>query len=158
MIIFIIQSLFVHVISNSIHWFFEMQSFLLQSFSLFHNFFRMRFLILCLFLVSVSLADITCTTGQTYVKFTKKCGASYASEESFEIWSGGSKIYTSPTFANNEERTIEQCLASSTNNQYQLKMKDGYGDSWSGGSFLTIEGPYGNRVFKAFLADSYEED
>ena len=70
----------------------------------------------CWFVVSLVLSDLTCTSGQTYVKFVKKCGGSYASEESFEVYSGSTKLYTSPTFANNEECTIEQCLTSSTSN------------------------------------------
>ena len=75
----------------------------------------MKFFIASILLLSIAFSDITCSSGQTYVKFTKKCGASWATEEKFEIYSGGTKIYTSPTFANSETRVIEQCLASSTN-------------------------------------------
>ena len=90
--------------------------------------------------MSIALSDLSCTDGQTYVKFVKKCGYSWATEESFEVYSGSTLLYTGDTFANNEERTIEQCLTSSTNNQYTLKMIDGYGDSWYEGAHLTVYG------------------
>ena len=91
------------------------------------------------------------------MKFVKKCGASFASEETFEVYSGSTKLYTGSGFANNEERTIEQCLTSSTNNQYTVKLIDSYGDSWSNGAYLAIYGVSGNLVFKNFLTDSLEE-
>ena len=102
-------------------------------------------------------SDLTCTSGQTYVKFFKVCGSSYASEESFEIYDGSTLLYTGDDFANNEERTIEQCITSSTNNQYTLKLIDSYGDSWYNGAYLTVYGQYGNVVFKNFMTDDDEE-
>ena len=102
-------------------------------------------------------SDLTCTSGQTYVKFYKVCGSSYASEESFEIYDGSTLLYTGDDFANNEERTIEQCLTSSTNNQYTLKLIDSYGDSWYNGAYLAVYGQYGNVVFKNFMTDDDEE-
>ena len=104
-----------------------------------------------------ALSDLTCTSGQTYVKFVKKSGYSYANEESFKVYDGSTLLYTSPTFANNENRVIEQCISSSTNDQYVIDMIDSYGDSWSTGSFLTIYGKYGNIVFKNMLTDSRKE-
>ena len=91
------------------------------------------------------------------MKFIKNNGDSFADEEVFEVYDGSTLLYTSPQFANNEVRTIEQCLTSTTNYQYILKMTDGYGDSWDSGSFLTIYGQYGNVVFKNMLTDSDEE-
>ena len=91
------------------------------------------------------------------MKFIKNNGDSFADEEVFEVYDGSTLLYTSPQFANNEVRTIEQCLTSTTNYQYILKMTDGYGDSWDSGSFLTIYGQYGNVVFKNMLTDSKEE-
>ena len=111
----------------------------------------------CLNLVAIALSDLTCTTGQTYVKFIKKCGSSWASEESYEIYSGSTLLYTGTGFANSETRTTEQCLTTSTNDQYTVKMIDSYGDSWYAGAFLAIYGKHGNIVFKNFLADSREE-
>ena len=77
----------------------------------------------------------------------------YASEESFKVYNGATLLYTSPTFATNEVRTIEQCLSASTNNQYTLQLSDSYGDSWSSLAFLTIYGKYGNVFFKATMTD-----
>ena len=105
--------------------------------------------------MSIALSDLSCTDGQTYVKFVKKCGYSWATEESFEVYSGSTLLYTGDTFANNEERTIEQCLTSSTNNQYTLKLIDSYVDSWYNGAYLAIYGVSGNVVFKSFLTDYF---
>ena len=105
--------------------------------------------------MSIALSDLSCSSGQTYVKFVKICGSSYAYEESFEVYSGSTLLYTSPTFADNEERTIEQCLTSSTNNQYTVKLIDSYGDPWYDGAYLAIYGVSGNVVFKSFLTDYF---
>ena len=107
--------------------------------------------------MSIVFSDLTCDSGQTYVKFVKKCGTLDASQESFEVYSGSTLLYTGSGFANNEERTIEQCLTSSTNNQYTLKMIDSYGNSWYNGAFLTIYGQYDNVVFKNFMTAGDEE-
>ena len=91
------------------------------------------------------------------MKFIKNSGSSYANEESFEVYDGSTLLYTSPTFANNEERTIEECLTSSTNNQYTLRLIDSYGDCWYSKSYLRVYGQYGNAVFKNFMTASDEE-
>ena len=83
----------------------------------------------CLSVVAIALSDLTCNSGQTYVKFIKKCGPSWPSEESFTVYSGSTLLYTGDGFANSETRTIEQCLTSSTNNQYTVEMIDSYGAS-----------------------------
>ena len=67
-------------------------------------------------LVSVAFCDLVCEPGKTYVQWRKKT-ANYADEESFEILSGSTALFTSPTFANNEQRDGEFCLPSSTNDQ-----------------------------------------
>ena len=102
-------------------------------------------------------SDLTCDSTQTYVKFIKKSGASSASQESFEVYSGSTLLYTGSGFANNEVRTIEQCLTSTTNNQYTLKLLDSSNNSWYNGAHLTVYGQYGNVVFKNFLTASKEE-
>ena len=111
----------------------------------------------CLSVVAIALSDLTCNSGQTYVKFIKRCGVSWASEESYEIYSGSTLLYTGTGFANSETRTTQQCLTTSTNDQYTVKMIDSYGDSWYTGAYLAIYGKNGNIVFKNFLADSREE-
>ena len=113
-----------------------------------------------LFILSLILnvLAIECTGDQVYFKYYKQSGAQYANEESFEIYSGNSKIFTSPVFANGELRVNEHCLSSAVNNQYIIKLKDSGGDSWYSGSWLIIEGEYGNRVFKNMLTDENEEE
>ena len=107
--------------------------------------------------VSLVYCDLTCSSGQTYVKFVKKCGSSWASEESFKVYDGSTLLYTGSNFANSETRTIEQCLPSSTNNQYTVELIDSYGDSWYVGSYLSIFGRFGNVIFKNMLVDPNQE-
>ena len=110
-----------------------------------------------LHIVSLIRSDLTCSSGQTYVKFVKNNPSSWASEESFKVYSGSTLLYTSPEFANSEVRTMEQCLTTSTNNQYTIELLDSYGDSWTSGSYLTIFGENENVVFKNFLTASSQE-
>ena len=98
-----------------------------------------------------------CDSGLTYVKLVKKYGNSGAKEESFNIFSGSTLLYTDSGSVNGETRTVEHCLAPSTNNQYTLELLDAAGDSWSFGSLLTIYGKYGNAVFKNFMTDPKRE-
>ena len=87
------------------------------------------------------------------MKFIKKCGSIYASEESFKVYSGSTLLYTGSGFANNETRTIERCVTTSTNNQYTVELIDSYGDSWYTGAYLAIYGQYGNIVFKNYMVE-----
>ena len=87
------------------------------------------------------------------MKFIKKCGKSWASEESFKVYSGSTLLYTGSGFANNETRTIERCVTTSTNNQYTVELIDSYGDSWYTGAYLAIYGQYGNIVFKNYMVE-----
>ena len=74
-------------------------------------------------LIAIASATLTCTTGQVYMKVSKK-SMSWASEEAYEIWGNGAKVAENPTLANNELRETEFCVAATSNNQYTLKMKD----------------------------------
>lgn len=103
-----------------------------------------------------ALSDMTCPSNQVYMKLYKK-STSYASEESVKIYSGNTLLETTPTLVNNAIREIPYCLTGSTNSQYSIKLEDSYGDSWSSGSWVMIEGEYGNRVFKNYLTASREE-
>ena len=120
--------------------------------SLFLWFALCRFLAMYVRLVSFALGDITCNAGETYFKFVKYSGM-YANEETFRIYDGNVLLYTSPTLVSSEPRTIEECLTSSTNNQYSLQLIDAYGDSWSSPAYLEIVGEYGNVFFKATMTD-----
>ena len=68
----------------------------------------------------VALAlSLDCDSNQNYLKIIKKTG-SWANEESFEIRNGNTALYTSPSLTNNQVRTIETCLTSTTNSIYTL--------------------------------------
>ncbi|KAM7458451.1 hypothetical protein BLSTO_00803, partial [Blastocystis sp. subtype 1] len=100
------------------------------------------------------------STGQVYVKVTKKC-TSWASEESYKILSGSQVLVTSSSFANYEQRSDEYCLTASTNNQYTFNMHDSYGtagDSWMNGAWASVAGIYGNVVFKGFMIEKMDEN
>ena len=108
-------------------------------------------------LLAIATATLTCTTGQVYMKVSKK-SMFWASEEAYEIWGNGAKVAENPTLANNELRETEFCVAATSNNQYTLKMKDTYGDSWTAGSWISIEGIYGNIAYKGFLTHNSLEE
>ena len=82
----------------------------------------------------------------------------YADEESYEIWGDEEMVAGSPTLTNFELIVSEFCVNSTFNNQYTLKMKDSYGDSWDNGAWIMIEGLYGNRVYKGFMTGFVTED
>lgn len=117
---------------------------------------EMSIIILCAFLICGALSENTCLSYQVYMKLSKM-STSYASEESIKIYSGSTLLETTPTLVNNQLRTIEYCLTASTNNQYSIELLDSYGDSWSSGSWVMIEGEYGNRVFKNYLTAARKE-
>ncbi|KAK8792628.1 hypothetical protein WA171_002581 [Blastocystis sp. BT1] len=105
-----------------------------------------------LLVLSVFASALDCSSNQVYTKITKKT-ASFASEESFTIYSGSTVVYSSPSLTNNEERVIEVCLSGSTNHQYTLEMSDTYGDSWSDGAWIKFESINGNVIYKAMMTE-----
>ena len=110
----------------------------------------------CTFVTVLSVATLTtavdCPSSQVYAKITKKT-ASYANEESFTISDGATVVFTSPSLVNSDVRVLEVCLQPSTNSQYSLEMKDSYGDSWSNGAWIEIEGMNGNIVYKGMMTE-----
>ena len=92
-----------------------------------------------------------------YVSVTKKC-TNYANEESYKILNGAIELETSASFGNNEQRTNEFCLPSTTNSQYTFKIIDSYGDSWAAGAWVSVAGLYGNVVLKTTLVEKREEE
>ena len=77
--------------------------------------------------------------------------------ESFEIYDGNTLLYTSPVFESNALREWEHCLTATVNNQYTLQMKHAWGSTWISGSYLTIQGISGNRVFKNYMTKNNVE-
>ena len=80
-----------------------------------------------------------------------------AEEESYQIYKDNTLVVSSSPFADNEQRTDDFCLPSSANNQYVLKLRDSYGDSWVGGAWISVAGAYGNIVFKNYMTSDEEE-
>ena len=110
-------------------------------------------------LVSVAIS-LDCESNQVHISVTKKC-MDWGYEESYNFLSGTEVLITSAPFANNEQRTDEYCLNATTNNQYTFNMHDGYrgpGDSWTNGAWVSVEGPYGNVVFKGFMIEKTDEN
>ena len=101
--------------------------------------------------------SLDCEAGKVYVRVTKKC-MDWADEESYQILNGSRVLAAASQFSDNELRNSEFCLTATTNNQYTFNMHDAYGDSWSGGSWVSVSGIYGNIVFKGFMTESVEED
>ena len=78
-----------------------------------------------------------------------KSGMSGTNHELFKVYSGSTLLYTGSGFADGEIHIIEQCLTSTTNNQYYLECLDSLGNAWSRDSYLTMFGKHGNAVFKS---------
>ena len=78
----------------------------------------------------------------------------YASEESFEIVSGSSVLFTSPPFSNYAQQYVyEVCLKSSSNHIFTLVMKCSQNRRWSSGTWIEIEGMNGNIVYKGMMTE-----
>ena len=111
---------------------------------------------LLLFNGLVAQDELTCESTHIYVK-TIKMSISYANEESFVIKSDNETVATSPLLVDNQLRESEFCLPVNDDGQYLLEMRDSYGDGWTSGSWLAIEGPYGNIIFKNFMVEKVVE-
>ena len=71
--------------------------------------------------------------------------------------SGDSSLFTSPSLADYQTRTLETCLPNSVNQQYSLKMLDSGNDSWHSGAWIELIGINGNVVLKAMMTEGSEE-
>ena len=99
------------------------------------------------FIPSIS-TSIQCSSDQDYVKITKMT-TYYASEESFEIVSGSSVLFTSPPFSNYAQQYVyEVCLNASSNHIYTLIMKDSASGGWYTGGLISMNDINDNTVFK----------
>ncbi|KAK8808096.1 hypothetical protein WA171_001321 [Blastocystis sp. BT1] len=96
--------------------------------------------------------SIQCSSNRHYVKITKKSGY-YANQESFEIVSGSSVLFTSPPFSNNQQYVYEVCLNSSSNHIFTLVMGNSIGGTWPSGAWIEIEGMNGNIVYKGMMTE-----
>ena len=120
----------------------------------FYSSHSVSFFILLSFIVILSYS-IQCSSNQHYVKITKKTG-NWASEESFEIVSGSSVLFSSPSFSNNQVHVYEVCLSASSNHIYTLIMKDSYGDGWQSG-WISMNDINDNTIFKNTMIRGSQE-
>ena len=105
--------------------------------------------------LNIALGILECPENTVYFKITKRSG-SYAEEESVAIY-GDSKLYETPIFEDSTTVSYESCLNQTTNSQYTIRLFDSASDSWEYLSWVAIEGPYGNIVFKNNMIDDVEE-
>ena len=110
-------------------------------------------LLLFLFIASISVAQITCMPGKTYVKITMKC-ASYCNEQGVEILDGSNSLYVNDIYINYQDSEVEVCIDSSSTGLYTLELSDSYGDGWSDNSYVTMVGKHGNVFFKNWMTDT----
>ena len=92
-----------------------------------------------LFIASFASSQITCVTGETYLKMVEHL-PSGTDQIDFEILSGDTTLFTRSSESSSSPPSIEKCLTSSTNNQYTIKLLPISGNSWPAGSYLTIFG------------------
>lgn len=95
-------------------------------------------------------AAVVCTDQENWVKIIKQ-NRNHAGEESVQIYDGEQILYTSPPQVIDQLYTIDYCLSKTVNDQYTMSLVDSYGDSWTNGAYLEIQGPYENIVFKGYL-------
>lgn len=118
--------------------------------------------------VGCVFSELACQSTETYVKVRKQCGLQHASEEKYQFILGNEVVATSPVFVNNELRESEFCLPSSTHSVYTLRLFDtllldcfltsSYGDGWDSKSWVEVQGPYSNVVFKNYLHSVSSEE
>ena len=112
-------------------------------------------LLLFLAIASLTMAQITCMTGKTYVKITMMCG-NYCYEQGVKILDGSQTLYENDIYINFEESVVESCIDTSSTGMYTLELSDGFGDGWADMSFLTLTGKNGNVFFKNWMTDVSE--
>ena len=103
----------------------------------------------------IVLHGLDCDDGEVYVAVTKR-STSTSSEEWYQILNGTTVLKVGSWFTDNSERTDEYCLTATTNNQYSIKLRDGY-DSWKNGAWVSVAGEYGNVVLKTMMVENREE-
>ena len=103
----------------------------------------------------IVIQGLDCDDGEVYVAVTKRSTSS-GSEEKYQILNGTTVLKEGTWFPEGES-TSEYCLTATTNNQYSIKLRDGYRDSWKNGAWVSVAGEYGNVVLKTMMVESSEE-
>ena len=110
---------------------------------------KVVFLLLCIYMV---LAELSCPSGKTYVRFLMKC-KNWCNEQKVTLSIGNQPVYECPVYINNVDSDTEQCIDSSPNGMYTLGLSDTQGDSWTTGSYLMIYGEYGNVFYFNYMTE-----
>ena len=103
----------------------------------------------------IVIQGLDCDDGEVYVAVTKRSTSS-GSEEWYQILNGTTVLKWGTWFPEGES-TSEYCLTATTNNQYSIKLRDGYRDSWKNGAWVSVAGEYGNVVLKTMMVENSEE-
>lgn len=103
----------------------------------------------------IVIQGLDCDDGEVYVAVTKRSTSS-GSEEWYQILNGTTVLKVGTWFPEGES-TSEYCLTATTNNQYSIKLRDGYRDSWKNGAWVSVAGEYGNVVLKTMMVENSEE-
>lgn len=97
-----------------------------------------------------------CALNEDYLKITRAT-RSFASDESYTILDGSTVVLVSEALDDNSFVTTEHCIRASATHLYTLELKDIYDNSWSAGSFIQIDGIYGNPFFKNMMIHHHLE-
>lgn len=109
--------------------------------------------LLFVIIASLSMAQISCVTGKTYVKITMKC-ATYCYEQGVKILDGTSIVYQNEAYIDNQDSVVESCIDTSSTGLYTLELSDNYGDGWTDNSYVTLTGKNGNVFFKNWMTET----
>ena len=97
-----------------------------------------------------------CALNEDYLKITRAT-RSFASDESYSILDGSTVVLVSEALDDNSFVTTEHCIRASATHLYTLELKDFRDNSWSAGSFIQIDGIYGNPFFRNMMIHHHLE-
>ena len=115
-------------------------------------FLRMFRLLLFVFIACLSLAQITCMDGKSYVKISMKC-TSYCYEQGVKIYDGSTLLFQNDIYIDYQDSEVLSCIDTSSTGLYTLELTDSYGDGWYEGSYVTLTGLHGNIFFKNWMTE-----
>ena len=109
-------------------------------------------LLLFVFIACLSLAQITCMDGKSYVKISMKC-TSYCYEQGVKIYDGSTLLFQNDIYIDYQDSEVLSCIDTSSTGLYTLELTDSYGDGWYEGSYVTLTGLHGNIFFKNWMTE-----
>ena len=97
--------------------------------------------------MSVVICEIPCDPGNT-AKFTKHSEPGVTSASEYWIVRGDNRVMYDSRYANATEVCLDPVVG---RDQYVLYLYSNGRNRWQAGSWLSVEGKYGNIFFKNFL-------